>query len=273
MATYHADVLDADAPFEELAPAFVGEVAVKLADLAASWMAAGFVHGVLNTDNFNISGESFDYGPWRFLPRLEPGFTAAYFDHQGRYAYGRQPEATFWAVCRLADGFVDRLGVEPMQQAVTCFQDRINTAMIAAFCRRLAIDAGWADAPKLIETLLKALRGTDLNFEAVFFDWFGGSLARQRADSSKRGGQYKSRSFTEAAELLAAAPAAPGITPDHAYFDRTDPLTLHIEEVEAIWAPIARDDDWRGLQVALDDMHQMAAAYQLSSHPPAARIN
>lgn len=145
--------------------------------------------------------------------------------------------------------------------------------MITAFCRRLGIDAGWADAPKFTETLLKALRGSDLDFEAVFFDWYGGSLARQRAESSKRGGQYKSRSFTEAAELLAAAPAAPDITADHAYFDRPDPLTLHIEEVEAVWAPIARHDDWQVLQAALADIHQMADAYQLSSHPPAVRIN
>ena len=55
-------------------------------------MAAGFVHGVLNTDNINITGESFDYGPWRFLPAYDPGFTAAYFDETGLYAFGRQPE-------------------------------------------------------------------------------------------------------------------------------------------------------------------------------------
>ena len=53
----------------------------RMADLAASYMVAGFVHGVLNTDNMNITGESFDYGPWRFAPTWEPGFTAAYFDH------------------------------------------------------------------------------------------------------------------------------------------------------------------------------------------------
>eukprot|EP01042_Synura_sphagnicola_P021030 gene21030-26706_t len=58
------------------------------AKLAARWMAAGFVHGVLNTDNMNITGESFDYGPYRFLPYYLPGFTAAYFDHSGLYAYG-----------------------------------------------------------------------------------------------------------------------------------------------------------------------------------------
>jgi hypothetical protein len=54
-------------------------------------MMAGFVHGVLNTDNMNITGESFDYGPYRFLPTYDPEFTAAYFDHHGLYAFGRQP--------------------------------------------------------------------------------------------------------------------------------------------------------------------------------------
>src|SRR3546814_1250640 len=63
------------------------------ANLAASYMAAGFVHGVLNSDNINVTGESFDYGPWRFTPRWEPGFTAAYFDPTGLYAFGRQAEA------------------------------------------------------------------------------------------------------------------------------------------------------------------------------------
>lgn len=66
-------------------------------------MAAGFVHGVLNTDNIAITGESFDYGPWRFLPRFDAGFTAAYFDHNGLYAYGRQPQALLWNLARLAE--------------------------------------------------------------------------------------------------------------------------------------------------------------------------
>ena len=64
-----------------------------VAQTGAQWMAAGFVHGVLNTDNINITGESFDYGPWRFLPTYDPAFTAAYFDETGLYSYARQPEA------------------------------------------------------------------------------------------------------------------------------------------------------------------------------------
>jgi len=68
-------------------------VSQATANLAASYMAAGFVHGVLNSDNINITGESFDYGPWRFTPDWDPEFTAAYFDHYGLYAFGRQPAA------------------------------------------------------------------------------------------------------------------------------------------------------------------------------------
>ena len=76
-------------------------VCQSTAGLAASYIAAGFVHGVLNSDNINISGESFDYGPWRFAPEWDEGFTAAYFDHAGLYAFGRQPEAIQWDVAQL----------------------------------------------------------------------------------------------------------------------------------------------------------------------------
>ncbi|MGZ6012080.1 MAG: protein adenylyltransferase SelO family protein, partial [Caulobacteraceae bacterium] len=59
------------------------------------------MHGVLNTDNMNITGESFDYGPYRFLPYNDPSFTAAYFDENGLYAFGRQPEAIRWNLGQL----------------------------------------------------------------------------------------------------------------------------------------------------------------------------
>jgi len=78
------------------------QVVTASADTVASWMAAGFVHGVMNTDNMNITGESFDYGPYRLLPTLDPSFTAAYFDHGGLYAFGRQPEAMSWNLAQLA---------------------------------------------------------------------------------------------------------------------------------------------------------------------------
>ncbi|MCT0211992.1 YdiU family protein [Synechococcus sp. CS-1326] len=71
--------------------AFYGELVERVAQLAAEWMVAGFTHGVLNTDNMSLAGESFDYGPFAFLDTWDPGFTAAYFDQSGLYAYGQQP--------------------------------------------------------------------------------------------------------------------------------------------------------------------------------------
>ena len=75
----------------------------RVATTGADWIAAGFVHGVLNSDNINITGESFDYGPWRFLPTYDANFTAAYFDQNGLYAFGRQPDALAFNLTRLAE--------------------------------------------------------------------------------------------------------------------------------------------------------------------------
>ena len=82
--------------------AFVREVARRSAELTASWMVAGFVHGVLNSDNMVVTGESFDYGPYRFLPHYDPSFVAAYFDEVGLYAFDRQPRAVLNNLQRLA---------------------------------------------------------------------------------------------------------------------------------------------------------------------------
>ncbi|NEO26740.1 MAG: YdiU family protein [Kamptonema sp. SIO4C4] len=75
---------------------FYGELVQRVAELAAQWMVAGFCHGVLNTDNMSITGESFDYGPYAFIPTYNRKAVAAYFDYEGRYCYGNQP-----GICKL----------------------------------------------------------------------------------------------------------------------------------------------------------------------------
>ncbi len=278
-ATYYDGILDADAPLDELAPAFVRALAERMAEMTAGWMAAGFVHGVLNTDNFNITGESFDYGPWRFLPEMTPSFTAAYFDHQGRYAYGRQPEAAFWALCRLADCLVEMSSLEAMQDAVGAFQDHIANAMTRALCSRLGIDAAWGgdaaggDAEKMSQALISAIRGADVRFEDVMFDWFGGQGASARALGGARKNFYKSAGFADALDMMINAPTAKGAAIDHAYFNRDHPTTMLIDEVEAIWAPIAAEDDWSALTAKIDDIHLMSDAYGDRSLPPLARVS
>ena len=268
--TYYPDRLDASAPVADLAVDFVAAVAGELARLAASWMAAGFVHGVLNTDNFNITGESFDYGPWRFLPRLEPGFTAAYFDHAGRYAYGRQPEATFWALCRLAESFSGLADAEGLERAVGVFGGAVDGETVAAFCRRLGIDPDWEEAGGMVEEMLKAMRAGGHGFEEVVFDWFGGR--GDRAMEGKRADRYRDIGFKDAAALLRAAPAASGLALDHPYFGRGDPVTMLIDEMEALWEPIVRDDDWGRLAAAAADIQMMGEAYGLRRVRPGIRV-
>ncbi|MGB6167775.1 MAG: YdiU family protein, partial [Geitlerinemataceae cyanobacterium] len=96
---------------QEIYDRFYTELVQRVAELAAQWMAAGFCHAVLNTDNMSITGESFDYGPYAFVPTYNPKFTAAYFDYYGRYCYGNQP-----LICRL--------NLELLQEALQLVIDR-----------------------------------------------------------------------------------------------------------------------------------------------------
>jgi uncharacterized protein YdiU (UPF0061 family) len=87
IAVYYPDIPDDEDKYSQ----FYAQLVIRVAQLAAQWMAAGFCHGVLNTDNMSIAGESFDYGPYAFITTYDARFTAASFDYGGRYSYGNQP--------------------------------------------------------------------------------------------------------------------------------------------------------------------------------------
>ena len=127
------DAPDRDQP----AVILLHQAAARLADLAASYMASGFVHGVLNSDNMAITGESFDYGPWRFLPKWDAAFTAAYFDHNGLYAFGRQPEAIRWNLGQLALSLTPLASREGLIGALERFGPLYEAAMQRRFLWRL----------------------------------------------------------------------------------------------------------------------------------------
>ena len=120
--------------------ALLTALTTRIADMVGAWMVAGFVHGVMNTDNFNLTGETFDFGPWRFLPHCDPAFTAAYFDQQSRYAYGRQPEAALWALCRLADCFAHVTNQEVLQQALAEFYPQMEASLARRLVWRLGLE-------------------------------------------------------------------------------------------------------------------------------------
>ena len=219
----------------------------RTATLAARYMAAGFVHGVLNSDNINVTGESFDYGPWRFAPTWDPAFTAAYFDHAGLYAFGRQPEAINWDVMQLAASLRLIAESDPLIATLETFGPRYQPKIAAALLWRLGVLPRGDEADRaLVQTMERALRGSAVPLDRFFFDVFGGTLPDGYGDD-----------WQPFRDALAAH--APRKDRNHAYW-QGDPCSMLIDEVEAIWAPIAEADDWSALNAKVAAIRQMGEA-------------
>ena len=206
-------------------------VSQATAALAASYLAAGFVHGVLNSDNINITGESFDYGPWRFTPDWDPGFTAAYFDHYGLYALARQPEAIHWDLAQLAGCLSLVAPAAELSDALAAWSGRFEQALVAAMVRRLGVAAS-SDDSALAAALIAALATRDAPIDRVLFDW--------RAGRDPGAERYPGEAFRALAKILEGR----GRPITHEYWSDEAPCSMHIEEVEAIWSAIAERDDW-----------------------------
>ncbi|MEM9964188.1 MAG: YdiU family protein [Asticcacaulis sp.] len=262
--TYYPDLSAHDGA--ALSAALFDQVVSKTAELCAQWMCAGFVHGVLNTDNMNITGESFDYGPYRFLPHYQPDFTAAYFDRTGLYAYGRQPEAVFWNLNRLAQCFLLTCEDKPLIASLETFGERFETAMNGAFLRRLNLNSRDNESDTaLVAAGFKGLAhlSPDGGFEGFFFDWFGGSLSEARALNGPRKGFYQGEAFAPFRTLLKPYEAVDATRLTHAVFAQPEPVTLIYEEIEALWTPIAEADDWSQFEQKLAKIDNYRQALNL----------
>jgi uncharacterized protein YdiU (UPF0061 family) len=251
-----------DEPAERRPLVFLENVIRRVARLGARYMAAGFVHGVLNSDNINVTGESFDYGPWRFVPCYDPAFTAAYFDQTGLYAFGRQPGALGWNLTRLAECLLPLIGLEAAEKALAQYQDAIQEEFRSALLDRLGLKPidKETDA-RLAKNVIEFLIKTRAPFERFFFDWRGGAASEERAKNSPAAALYASEDFAALRESLFEHDALPSASLDHPYFRRSEPCAMLIDEVEAIWAEIAEKDDWRALKAKLDRIAEMRDAY------------
>lgn len=225
-------------------------VAERTAKMAASFMAAGFVHGVLNSDNINITGESFDYGPWRFAPTFDADFTAAYFDSAGLYSFGRQAEAIHWDVVQLAIALSEIADVETLEQALTAFAPAYRENLIDHFLWRLGVVAKGpeSDMP-LVKSIEQALMESGVGLDDFFFDWAGGS---------RRRGNYSASAFTSLAEQLLGYESAVDLT--HPYWSRKAPCKMLIEDVEMIWKSIDESDNWAPLNAKVTLIREMGEA-------------
>lgn len=246
------------------AAAFLRQVVENTARTTAQWMAAGFVHGVLNTDNILVTGESFDYGPWRFLPTYDPQFTAAYFDYAGLYAFGRQPDTLMWNLTRLAETLLPLCNQDRLIAELRAYPAAFSDAMGEALTRRLGVERGTVEEDNLLADALFAFLGeSQIPYDRVFFDWFGGAASAERADASPHAADYARPSFAPVREALTRRAARPGVDLSHPYF-AGEPSSLLIDEVEALWAPIAERDDWSPLEGKIAGIRAMGEAVRVA---------
>ena len=247
---------DADRPLF-----FFRGVVARTAHLAAQWMAAGFVHGVLNTDNMNVTGESFDYGPWRFTPTADPTFTAAYFDQTGLYAFGRQAEACAWNLARFGGTLARIADIDALTEGLQGFSAAYENAMADEYFRRLGVERTGEDDFRFVGAVLQWLTSSAAPYEQFFFDWFCGAATDARSAASPAAEFYESIEFGAIKEQLAAFDPIRPERLAHDYFKGRAPCSMLIDEVEKVWAPIADDDDWSLFERKLAAIKEMRDAY------------
>ncbi|HHP7230073.1 MAG TPA: YdiU family protein, partial [Xenococcaceae cyanobacterium] len=148
---------------------FYAELVQRIAQLVAQWMAVGFCHGVLNTDNMSITGESFDYGPYAFIDTYNPYFTAATFDRQGRYSYRNQPGVCRWNLEMLQRPLSAVIPISEMEAALEVFSESYTQYYHQQMLRKLGFDRlSFLEAEELIDLTLQLLFLTKINYGQFF---------------------------------------------------------------------------------------------------------
>lgn len=147
--------------------AFFDRVVARQCRLIAEWMGLGFVHGVMNTDNMTVSGETIDYGPCAFMEGYAPGTVFSSIDRQGRYAYGNQPLILGWNLARLAEALVplitgeQKAVIAALNERLGGISERYRAEWLAVMRRKLGLAGEEAGDGALADDLLAAMVGAD----------------------------------------------------------------------------------------------------------------
>jgi serine/tyrosine/threonine adenylyltransferase len=157
--------------------AFLDGVIGRQAQLVAQWMLLGFIHGVMNTDNTSVSGETIDYGPCAFMEAYDPGTVFSSIDSQGRYAYGNQPRIALWNLTRLAESLLPLLeqeegseetAVASAQEALTTFASQYEAAHIAGLRSKLGLFTKHNGDLAMAQDLLERMAVNHADFTLTF---------------------------------------------------------------------------------------------------------
>lgn len=169
---FYPSARDAEQPYLAL----FENVLARQAELVAKWMGVGFIHGVMNTDNMSVAGETIDYGPCAFMDAYHPDTVFSYIDHAGRYAYANQPAIAHWNLARFASATLSLMapdgdgdaGVARVRAVLDSFEDRFWTAWEDTFRAKLGLTTKEDGDGELIQDLLEAMAANSADFTLTF---------------------------------------------------------------------------------------------------------
>jgi uncharacterized protein YdiU (UPF0061 family) len=170
IARHYPEALGTANPYHAL----LTGVVKRQAALVASWLLIGFIHGVMNTDNTSISGETIDYGPCAFLDAYNPGAVFSSIDHRGRYAYDNQPRIMQWNLARFAETLLPLLhadrqaSVAQATEAIEAFSEAFHTAYLGGLARKIGLAAERDGDGALVQALLSAMEAGQADFTLTF---------------------------------------------------------------------------------------------------------
>ena len=240
---------------------FYAELSDRVATLVAQWMAAGFCHAVLNTDNMAITGESFDYGPFAFIPTLNPGFTAAYFDHGGRYAYSNQAGICKWNLQMLQSPLKHVISSQDLDAGLSNYEARYGQAyrqlMLAKLGFEIDFDRGDDELAKaLLKVTIELLHTSQVGYHEFFAQLMMTFKPSWRSDRSQVLSevevvneeiaplfeQWRDRYY----QMLNAYPEADLARIGDRLKQQNPETVITRPYIEAIWEKIDQEDDWSG---------------------------
>ncbi len=160
---YFPELLDEPKPYVAL----LREVTTRTAKLMAQWQAAGFCHGVMNTDNMSILGLTLDYGPYGFMEAYDPGWICNHSDHDGRYAYDQQPQIGAWNCTCLAQALLPLMELDDAKAALSGYGESFATEYMRLMCAKLGLPFEEPSAP-LVNDLLDLMASNRTDYTLLF---------------------------------------------------------------------------------------------------------
>ena len=243
IARHYPEAAGAENPYRALLEGVVR----RQGALIAQWMPVGFIHGVMNTDNMSIAGETIDYGPCAFMDAYDPATVFSSIDRQGRYAYGNQPAIGLWNLTRLAESLLPLLdanedkAIAEAQQALSLYADSFNGAHLGGLARKIGLDRVRDGDAELIQDLLDRMAKNKADFTLTFrrladaatdegADGVVAALFETPADFHEWAAAWRRRLAGETGDAAARRTAMQAVNP--AYIPRNHRVEAAIEAAE-----------------------------------------